>query len=196
MDYSTEYVSASQEWTLAVISSRAVGKYSRKKNPPTKSSSLCGKRSYKSQGQGQMTWLVSHRSVRRKIRRFGTKRSEKEVCGGTDGMAMKYEDFVWHVKDNQNSPHGRGTKPPTGETLPTDISQCPPLPSLLDLPPTTHNSQHNGCMNGVVMWETWRRCMRLHCCHQMPKLLITETNIEPYIRDDLSRIPNNHKVVF
>lgn len=69
-----------------------------------------------------MIWLVSYRFVRRKIRRFGIKRLEKEVCGGIDGMVMKYEDFVWYVKDNQNSFYGRGIKLLIGEILFIDIS--------------------------------------------------------------------------
>lgn len=94
MDNSAEYVSASQKWTMAVIPSRVVSKDSRKKKSPTKSSTLYGKRNkYKALGQGQMAWLISYRSVRRKIRRWGQGDQRKKHVDRLMGVAMKYEDF-------------------------------------------------------------------------------------------------------
>lgn len=67
---------------------------SRKKKSPTKSSTLYGKRNKcKALGQGQMAWLISYRSVRRKIRRWGQGDQRKKHVDRLMGVAMKYEDF-------------------------------------------------------------------------------------------------------
>lgn len=97
--------------------------------------------------------------------------------------------FIQYINDKKKSHYRRGTKQPNQN----DSSSWHWPVSIIAA--TSHSSTTNANTIVVVMREGSRLCMSLHYCCQMPELQITETNAEPYVRNDLSRTPNNAMVV-